>query len=108
MIDVLTEELIDFRQAAKTPPFRNSKTGKPCHIACLYRYVMLAAAHPTGNASGLKPFGHPSGQRTSREAIVRFIAALTSPDTPVPVPTSATRRRQIEQAEKELADAGML
>lgn len=108
MIDVFQEDLIDLRQACREPVFRNRLTKKPAHIASVYRYVMRGARAANGERIRLETVRTPRGMLTSREAIVRFIEALTNPDTPTPTPTSATRRRQIEQAEKELAEAGML
>lgn len=106
MIDVLVEDLIDLRRACREKPFCNGRTGKPAHIASMYRHVMRGARAANGERVRLETVRTPSGLRTSREAIARFIAALTDPNTPLIASTSALRRRQVDRACAELADAG--
>jgi len=104
MIDVLTEDLIDLRTACCERPFRHGRTGKPAHISSLYRHVLRGARAANGERIRLETVLTPSGRRTSREAIQRFIAALTEPG--LPPPTTARRDREREAAEQELAEAG--
>jgi len=104
MIDLLSETLINFATACKEPALRNSKTGRPCHINQLYRYTQLGARALNGDRVRLEFLKTPSGMRTSREAVARFIAKLTNPDRPVP--TAKVRSKQIAAAELELVEAG--
>lgn len=104
MIDVVNETLLGLREACREQVFRNRLTGKPAHIASLYRHVMRGARAANGDRVRLECVKTPSGLRTSREAIARFIAALTDPDRPAP--TSRARAKQIAQAERELIEAG--
>ena len=105
MIDIETEDLIDLRAACREPVFRQ-KTGKALHISGMYRHVLRGARDANGDRVKLETVRTPSGLRTSREAIGRFIAALTDPDSDIPTPVPAVRRKQIADAEAELAGAG--
>lgn len=107
MIDVLLEDLIDLRQACREKPFRNSRTGRPAHISSVYRHVMAGARAANGERIKLEVVRTPSGLRTSREAIGRFIATLTNAEAPAPARTTHRWRPHVEQACAELADAGM-
>lgn len=106
MIDVLDETLLPLPHACREPALRNGKTNKPCHIAQMYRYVQHGARAVNGERVRLEVIKTPSGLRTSREAIARFIASLTDPDRPVTTLTPAMRRKQIDRACAELAEAG--
>lgn len=110
MIDAMHETIISLRRAAELPPLRNHRTGKPSHVASIYRHVMHGALDANGNRVKLETIRTPAGLLTSKEAVERFIRRLTAPDLP-PVPTfkqqEAHRRRQIEAAEKRLAVAGI-
>lgn len=107
MIDVLTEEIIDFAQAAKIPVLRNRKSNKPCHIAQIYRYVQSGARAVNGERIKLEVVKHPSGMMTSVQAIGRFIERLTNPEIPPNKPTPSQRRRQIDVARQRLVACGM-
>jgi hypothetical protein len=104
VIDALHDDLIDLRDACREKPFRHRRTGKPAHISSLYRHVMRGARASNGERIRLETVRTPSGLRTSREAIQRFISALTNPD--LPPPTTASRRRQRDAAEHELRNDG--
>ncbi len=106
MFDAMTEDLIDLRQACREKPFRNAKTGKPAHISSMFRHVMRGARAANGERIRLETIRVPSGLRTSREAVARFIARLTDPDAPVATASPKARRKQIAQAEAELRAAG--
>jgi len=101
----LTETLLSPTEAAKEPVFR--RHGKAVHISAIYRYMVRGATTPRGERVKLEVIRTPFGVRTSREAITRFIAKLSG-DMPLPQATPATRQRQIDQAERELREAGML
>jgi hypothetical protein len=105
MIDIETETLIDLRSACLLPVFRHPKTGKAAHISSVYRHVLHGARDANNNRVRLEVIRVPGGLRTSTEAVSRFIERLTSGET-IPLPTTATRRKQMENAEKELAAAG--
>jgi hypothetical protein len=107
MIDVEAEALIDLRDAAKHPAFRQ-RNGKSAHFSSVYRWISRGARARNGARVILETVKLPIGLRTSREAIGRFLNALSNPCDPMPAPTSTARRRLIEQAEKELTEAGML
>lgn len=102
--DLLSEGLIDLRRACAEPPLRNARTGKPCHVSQTYRYAMRGATAANGERIRLETILTPSGRRTSREAVVRFIARLTDPDQPISAPRA--RVRQIKSAEADLEAAG--
>ena len=106
MIDPLNEELIDLQAACSLPPFRNPKTGKPCHKSALYRHVLRGSRAANGDRVRLDVVRTPSGLRTSREAVLRFIRALTDPDTPLPPIPTKNRAKQQEAAVAELVAAG--
>lgn len=106
MIDVNVEQLLDINQAARHPAFRNTRTGKAAHVSSIFRYALYGGRAVNGQRIKLETVKVPSGLRTSVEAIERFIAALTCPEIDPPRTTSAARRKQIEMAEKELAEAG--
>jgi hypothetical protein len=106
MIDVTTEDLIDLQKACREPVYRNCRTGKPTHIATLYRHVMRGARAANGERIRLETIRTPSELRTSREAIQRFINSLTDPDAPVSPTSPKRRKQQIRAAEQELAEAG--
>ena|SRR5688500_2364988 len=108
MIDVFDEALIDLRDACREPPFRNARTGKPAHVSSVYRHVFRGARAVDGQRIRLEVVKTPSGLRTSREAITRLIAKLTNPTGSTPETSPATRQRQVERAERELHEAGLL
>jgi hypothetical protein len=104
MID--TEELLSLTEAAKLLPRR--RAGKPAHVSCLYRWTQIGCR-------GVRlEFVQVGATRcTSREALSRFFAALSTQAEPSlipPPPTAAltaTRRKAIEAAEKRLAQAAV-
>lgn len=107
MIDVETEKLINFATACKHPALKNDVTGRPCHPAQLYRYVKTGARSANGERVRLETVRTPRGMRTTREAIARFIAALTEPDRPAPTPRARTKEiAAMERDELELAAMG--
>ena len=107
MIDLDTEELVDFRRAAKTTLLKNRKTGSACHVSQIFRYAQAGARAMNGDRVRLEVVKTPSGMMTSTEAIGRFIRRLTEPTASVTAPTPNQRRQQIETAQRELAAAGI-
>lgn len=101
MIDVFAENLIDFRAVARLRPLRNNKTGKPAGLASIYRYVLRGARAANGERVKLEVVRTPSGLRSSRRAVERFIRALSNLDTQLPAPRSSTSAKQIASAEAE-------
>lgn len=104
MIDVLNENLIDLREAAKLPPIR-TRTGKAAHISKMFRLAKLGVRASNGQRVRLETVRCPSGLRTSTEAVQRFIRELTDPDATAQTP--ASRQREVDTAEKELQQAGL-
>jgi hypothetical protein len=105
MIDVLTDELINFRTAAKLPPFRR-RDGKAAHISTIFRFAQRGARAKNGDRILLECVKTPSGLRTTSAAVAQFIEQLTNPD--LPAASSRQRERSIAAAEKELTDAGVI
>lgn len=106
-IDVLSEDLIDLKDAAKAQPFRNPRTRKPAHIASIYRYVEKGARAANGQRIRLETIRTPRGLMTSRQAIVRFIAALTDPEKQEGLVVPASVRRSQRVVDRELDEAGI-
>jgi hypothetical protein len=107
VIDVFNEDLIDLRDACRSPAFRNPRTKKAAHVSQAYRWVSHGARAADGNRVKLEVVRTPSGLRTSREAVVRFLQRLTCPASTAPEEQPA-RVRQIEAAVKELRDAKLM
>jgi len=105
MIDLQSEQIIPLSQSCREPGLRNARTGKPCHIAQAYRYTQIGARAVDGSRVRLETVKLPSGLCTSREAIERFVARLTDPDTEITAP-SRSRKQAIKSAEAELVKAG--
>lgn len=102
MIDISTETVLSFTEAAARLPRR--RRGKKPHIATLYRWAErgLKGVH-------LETIQVGGTCCTSLEALQRFFDGLTKPrsDAPPPPQFSRTRLKQIEQAERECAEAGI-
>lgn len=109
-IDTSTETLLDPRAAAADPVFRNARTGKPAALSKVYRAFLNGCRAADGQRVRLEFIRVPGGVRTSREAISRFVQALSDPDTAPSnvMRTPARRAKPIESAERELKAAGML
>ena len=112
MIDIDHETLIDPRAAARLDVFANQITGKPAHKSKVFRAILQGCRAHDGRRVKLEHVRVPGGIRTSREAIARFVAALTGDvDTATnaaPTRTPARRAREIKAAERELTAAGIL
>jgi hypothetical protein len=104
MID-LTEEVISLADAAKRLPRRRGS--KPVHVSCIYRWTVQ------GCRGVVLEYTQIGGTRcTSVEALERFFERLTAqsspsaPPSPEPASLPKHRRKAIEQAKRELAEAG--
>lgn len=107
MIDISTEQLIDLRRACREPIYRNPTSNKSAHISSVYRHVQHGARAISGERVRLEAIKTPSGLRTSREAIQRFIERLTDPAASGSGRSPAHRRRAIEAAKTSLKLAGV-
>lgn len=94
-IDHHSEELVTLTAARKLFPTRP-------HISTIWRWIQR------GTRGHRLETCYVGGRRyTSHEAVERFLANLNSVDAPAPAEPSARRQRQIDQAEAELAAAGI-
>jgi hypothetical protein len=100
MIDIYHEELISLHTACGEDVFRNQRTGKPANIASIYRYALRGGRALDGSQIRLETIKTPSGLRTSKEAIQRFIDAMSNP--PTTPQRSVSRAQEIARAESEL------
>jgi hypothetical protein len=103
MIDLNTEHVISLTEAARHLPRR--RAGKRPHVSCLNRWS-------TGGCRGivLESIQVGGTRCTSREALARFLEALTlaSPIGPQMAVRSPTkRRRAAEQAMRDLQREGV-
>ncbi len=106
MIDITAEHLIAPREYCEMrPPGRN---GRPMHIATAYRHIF-------NGVRGIKLEHVKIGSQiyTSREAVQRFIEAMTdlprgkSPSPAKPPRTTAARSKAFARAEAALDDLGV-
>ncbi len=97
MIDLSAEKLIRAQDVPKLLPPRH--TGKPVHVSAVYRWIQRGV-----QGVRLEYIKIGGTTYTSKEALQRF-ANRRSPEnhdaTAVPT-TTATRRKQIERAEREV------
>ena len=98
MIDLQQENILSMSEAAKRMP--RIRSGRRVHIATLYRWA-------TSGVSGVKLETLRVGGTlcTSMEAIQRFAERCTDPSAKPS--TSASRRREIRKAERELTAEGI-
>ena len=98
----LSESVVSLIEAAKLLPRR--RKGKRPNVATLYRWTTI------GVRGVVLESVQVGGTRcTSREALDRFLAALTaqSAGTPAPGPAPRVNRREVERAERVLDAAGI-
>ena len=97
-IDLTAETPITLAEAARTLP------GGPVHVSTIHRWRLKGC-----RGVRLASFLRGGVRHTTREAIERFFDAVTAAadGEPAPTRTSAQRERDIEQAEHELARAGI-
>ena len=97
MIDLSTEKLIRVQDVPRLLPPRH--TGKPVHVSAIYRWIQRGV-----QGVRLEYIKIGGTTYTSEEALQRF-ADRRSPENhdAAAVPTTtATRRKQIERAEREV------
>jgi hypothetical protein len=102
-IDVSLEDLVSLNEAARSLPAR--RAGKRPHVSCIYRWTVAGCRGVV-----LESVQIGATRCTSREALTRFFAALTAKaqgELPAPPPPDKARRRDIETAERRLAQAGI-
>ena len=107
MFDITTEEAITLNEAARIVGAGNN--GKPVHLSTVFRWCVKGCRAPGGRRVRLDAVRVGAGWRTSKEALTRFVQALTpSLDEPTPGPRSSTaRRRASERAAAQLERAGI-
>jgi len=100
MIDIQSETVITFSEASKHLPRR--RAGKRPHVATLYRWAQQGVR-------GVKLETLQVGGTccTSLESLQRFFNQLSGNDSAQPQTTRA-RKREIAQADCELAKAGIV
>lgn len=99
-IDIDSEELVHFPQAAKCFP------GRPPCIQSLHRWRLNGVTGANGQKVKLETIKVSGLRYTSRESISRFIAAQNATEESVPQFTPTQRRRQAETADRLLQEAG--
>jgi Protein of unknown function (DUF1580) len=108
-IDLTRETVHNFAKATQfVPPARN---GKKTHISTLLRWATKGAKAPDGTIVRLEALRVGSRWVTSREAIQRFMEALTpriddEGSTPG-VRTTTRRQRASDRAAEELDQLGL-
>lgn len=104
MIDISSEQVVTLATSTKFLPKRR-KGARP-NVATLYRWAQTGV-----RGIRLETLMVGGTRCTSMEALQRFFDAITAacePTTPSIAPRHTTaRRRQIEAAEKRLAQAGI-
>ncbi len=105
MIDISCEKLLVPAEIASLVPRRRG--GKKCNIATIYRWMQLGI-----RGVKLEYLCVGSVRCTSVEALQRFFDGCTAQTKgqdvqPPPPRLTATRRKQIEAAERRLVEAGI-
>jgi hypothetical protein len=109
MLDITTEETLSFTNASKIlPPGRN---GARPQLSTLIRWALDGVRGPDGRLVRLEAVRLGRKWVTSRQALQRFVAALTPAprDSSVSSPTRTPkqRARASEKAGKRLEEVGM-
>jgi hypothetical protein len=107
VIDSLVETLLPLADAAKFVPPGHG--GKRTHLSTLLRWICRGARGPKGERVYLEALRAPRGWLTSREALQRFLVALTpTPGELAPTPrTPGQRQRASDRAAAALERAGI-
>ena len=104
------KSLLPFLEIARQIP--SSRNGKPVHVATIGRWREPGVRAKNGSRIKLRCVRFPGGWRTTVEWVRQFLDAVTldrsgeAAPTPAPIRLSARRRREIERAKRELAEAG--
>ncbi len=96
MIDLNTEQLVPIGRVPQLLPARPN--GRKIHVSAIYRWVQRGA-----RGRRLEAIQIGGTTYTSREALQRFASCQGEEPTVLPV-TSAGRRRQIEAANRRVAE----
>jgi hypothetical protein len=103
MIDIWAEDLLDVTEAAKAPAFM--RAGRPIHVATLWRYAARGVKSRSGERVKLETVRTPSGTRTSRQAIERFVERLNAETLATAIPGQVASAHV--RATHSLAAAGL-
>jgi hypothetical protein len=106
---IVGEFLIGLASAARQ--MGEGRGGRPVHQRTVLRWVLRGARTPNGDRVRLEAIRIGASWRTSREAIARFVAALTPGMSDHPVPamprTPGQRQRAAALAGRQLAEMGV-
>jgi hypothetical protein len=102
--ELLSEELIGLAAAGKMLP--GSRGAKSVSTATLFRWCTDGCKSATGERVRLEHFRAGGRILTTRQAVLRFFAALSEVPDAAPVRSPAQRRRDSERAAKELERMG--
>jgi hypothetical protein len=95
-------------QARRLPVMRNPRTRKPRDLSVIYRYATRGAIGASGQRIILETVRTPE-MMTTAEAVERFVAALSDPNSPAGVATErspAQRNRDHDRADRQLQEVG--
>ncbi len=107
MIDLASESSLSLYQAARLlPPGRGDR---PVTISCILRWILHGSRGPSGEMVKLEAVRLGSRWVTSREALQRFVEALTPTQAPraAAPQTPAKRRRSASRASGALDRIGI-
>jgi hypothetical protein len=95
----------------------STRDGRPVHPQTVRNWIVIGRKAPDGRVIKLRGRRFPGGWRVLPEDLTAFLDELTSacmnvsdpsgPPAPDPAPTTAARRRELEQADRELDRIGM-
>lgn len=107
MIDIFSESPLSINEACQLLP-RGRNSSRP-HFATVYRWILDGVKAPDGQLVKLEAVRVGSKWVTSKEALARFIAALTPTGdaSPLPVRSPAKRRHADEKAAEALEAKGV-
>ena len=104
-IDIRSEEIFSLTAATRLPCFRNRRAGKRINVSTIWRWATVGV-----RGVKLETIMAGGSRATSFEAVERFFEVLTlqaDGGAVAPPPRPKLRRKQIEQAERRLAQAGI-
>ena len=107
-IDVFSENVLSFREAAKLLPKKPGTKGM--NISTLHRWALRGLRSKDGEQVRLETVKVGGTTCTSKEALQRFFDRLSADEiiVPPPVVTSRSRQRECEKAEEYLRKEGVL
>jgi hypothetical protein len=107
--DFLTNA-IPVRKAIQSLPSTLFGSGRPLHVSAAHRWIITGIRAANGTRVKLRAVRLPGGFMTTAAWMKEFLAALqprTAAEPQVMPRTTARRRRDHEQAERELAQIGI-